>query len=302
MSEPLVSIIMNCYNSDRFLKEAIDSVYDQTYQNWEIIFWDNASEDKSGEIARSYDGKIKYFCATSTTPIGEARGLALIKAEGTYIAFLDCDDIYEPHKLQKQVELMERNDYSMCYGSAITINEDGRIIKKTRVASKSGFLFGSMLRRYEINMQSVLIRKSFFEDSRLGFAANLKYCPDYNLFMNICAMSSVGVIRDFLVRYRIVENSLSRKTVDLVSEEMKFTLDGISENNPELRTKYADEFLVAYQKLHYYDAVAALYHGDKKQARVHLKPIVLKRFSYFVLNLLLLLPFPPRKILRILGR
>ena len=58
---PLVSIIMNCYNSDKYLREAIDSVYAQTFQNWEIIFWDNASTDKSPNIAQSYDEKIKYF-------------------------------------------------------------------------------------------------------------------------------------------------------------------------------------------------------------------------------------------------
>ena len=56
---PLVSVIMNCYNSDRYLKEAIDSVYMQSYPNWEIIFWDNASTDRSSEIAKSYNDKLK---------------------------------------------------------------------------------------------------------------------------------------------------------------------------------------------------------------------------------------------------
>ena len=145
--KPLVSIIMNCYNSERFLNEAIDSVYAQTYQNWEIIFWDNASEDKSGEIAQSYDEKIKYFRAESTTPLGEARNLALQKAEGKYIAFLDCDDLYEPDKLQKQVELMESNDFAMCYGSVLTIDEDGQVKKRSPVKSKSGFLLGQRAKK-----------------------------------------------------------------------------------------------------------------------------------------------------------
>ena len=300
--KPLVSIIMNCYNSERFLKEAIDSVYAQTYENWEIIFWDNASEDNSAEIAKSYDEKIKYYRAPSTTPLGEARNLALQKAEGTYIAFLDCDDLYEPNKLQKQVELMESNDYALCYGSVITIHEDGKIKKQSKVRSKSGFLLGNMLRKYEINMQSVLIRKSVIDESGLEFPVNLKYCPDYNLFMNICAISTVGVIHDFIVRYRVVENSLSRETVDLVSGEMKYTLDEISEKSPTLRTKYATEFKAAYQKLHYYDAVAALYQENKSLSRQKMKPIICKRLSYFAIYLLLLLPLSPKQILRMLGR
>ncbi len=165
---PLVSIIMNCYNSDRFLREAIDSVYAQTYKNWEIVFWDNASDDKSGEIAQSYDEKIKYFRAETTAPLGEARNLALQKAEGKYIAFLDCDDLYETDKLQKQVELMESSDFAMCYGGVITIHEDGRVKKQSKARSKSGFLLGNMLKKYEINMQSVLLRKSALDESGYG--------------------------------------------------------------------------------------------------------------------------------------
>ena len=62
MSEqPLVSIIMNCFNGERYLREAIDSIYAQTYSNWEVIFWDNASIDSSYKIASSYDSKIKLF-------------------------------------------------------------------------------------------------------------------------------------------------------------------------------------------------------------------------------------------------
>ena len=78
VGKPLVSIIMNCYNSDHFLREAIESVYDQTYSNWEIIFWDNASTDSSPEIAKSYDDRLKYFRNNTTTNLGMARKLAII--------------------------------------------------------------------------------------------------------------------------------------------------------------------------------------------------------------------------------
>ena len=60
-TEPLVSVIMNCHNGDQFLKQAIDSIYCQTYTNWEIIFFDNASNDNSKKIIYSYDKKIKYY-------------------------------------------------------------------------------------------------------------------------------------------------------------------------------------------------------------------------------------------------
>ena len=103
---PLVSIIMNCYNGEQFLQEAINSVYGQSYANWEIIFWDNASTDNSSSIAKSYDERIRYHLASKTTSLGEARNFALNKASGIYVAFLDCDDIYLTDKLEQQVKFL----------------------------------------------------------------------------------------------------------------------------------------------------------------------------------------------------
>ena len=296
MNAPLVSIIMNCYNSDRYLKEAIDSVYAQTYQNWEIVFWDNASTDLSGKIAR------KYLQAKSTTPLGEARNLALQKANGTYIAFLDCDDVYEPEKLQIQVDLLESNPFAMCYGSALTIDVDGKIIKRTEVTNVSGEIFGCLLQQYEINMQSVLVRSSILKDSGIEFSTRLHYCPDNNLFMNIAARYPIGVIKDFIVRYRSVPNSLSNQTVHLASQEIQYTLDELIKTIPGLKDKYATEFSQAYQKLHYYDAIASLHEGDKSAARASMKPIALKSLSYLSVYCLLLLPLSSARVLGVLGR
>ena len=98
--KPLVSIIINCYNGEKYLREAIDSIYSQTYVNWEIIFWDNCSTDRSAEIAKSFDHRLRYYCTVDTTPLGAARNLAIKKTKGKYIAFLDCDDLYLPEKLE----------------------------------------------------------------------------------------------------------------------------------------------------------------------------------------------------------
>ena len=96
-----VSIIMNCYNGEKYLREAIDSVYAQSYKHWEIIFWDNASTDRTSQIAQSYDSRLRYFRAKVNTHLGPARNMALEKAKTTYIAFLDSDDIYLPNTLSR---------------------------------------------------------------------------------------------------------------------------------------------------------------------------------------------------------
>ena len=100
----LVSIIVNCYNGDKYLSEALDSILNQTYKNWELIFWDNQSNDKSAEIFKSHkDSRFKYYCANEHTSLYKARNLAIEKSNGDFIAFLDTDDLWNENKLQLQM-------------------------------------------------------------------------------------------------------------------------------------------------------------------------------------------------------
>ena len=301
-NEPLVSIVMNCYNGEKYLEEAIDSIYNQTYNNWEIIFWDNASTDETARIAQSYDHKIKYYLATKNTPLGEARNLALNKASGKYIAFLDSDDIFLSDKLKLQVRLMQEKDYAMSYGSVVTINENGKEIKKDIVKNISGNVFSGLLRRYEINMQTVMLKKDFIVANQLSFNTNMSYCPDHNLFMKIASKVHVGVINNVISKYRIVENSLSKKTINLASQEYRHTLDEISKSNPKLRQQFSRDFFYAYNKAKYYEIVADIYNNKKQQARYKLREICTFKIEYFLLYLLLFMPVPKKLILKLLGR
>ena len=293
---------MNCYNSDKFLREAIESIYSQTYSNWEVIFWDNASIDDSANIAKSYDERIKYYLASETTPLGEARNLALSKVSGEYVAFLDCDDLYLTDKLEKQVKLMQVKGYAMCYGSAAVINESGKEIKKNIVKNKSGNVLSNLLRHYEINMQTVMLKREFLDSNQLSFNTNMSYCPDHNLFMTIASKADVGVISDVISKYRIVSNSLSKNTIDLVPQEYRLTLDEIAKNNPKLKQKLSSDFNCAYNKAKYYEIVADIYNNKKQQARYKVKAICTFKIEYFLLYLLLFLPVSKKLILKLLGR
>ena len=299
---PLVSVVMNCYNSDKYLQEAIDSVYIQSYSNWEIVFWDNASTDNSGSIVKSYDERIKYYLAPETTPLGEARNLALKEVSGQYIAFLDCDDVYLPDKLERQVKLMESKDYAMCYGSVVVIDENGGKIRQEPANYKSGYIFGNLLKRYEIIMSSAMIRCHILKENDLSFLHHLRYCPDHNFFMEIASRFSVGVVPNYILKYRIVSNSLSKKTLHLVSTEIQYTLDHILGRKPEIRSKYPNSVKMAYSKLSYYDAINYISQDNFKDARKVLKIIRTERWQYMVLYFLLLLPISSSRILRLLKR
>ena len=295
---------MNCYNGERFLYEAIESIYSQTYKNWEIIFWDNASIDNSSKIAHSFDDKVKYFFAKKNTPLGEARNLALRKTSGKYVAFLDCDDLYFSNKIEKQVKLMEKNNYAMSYGSGITINENGDEIKRTAVRNKSGYVFDSLLNHYEVGMQSVMLLKSFLIENNLEFDTNFSYCPDYNLFMLVASREPIGLIKDFIVRDRVVKNSLqySKESINIAGTEVRITLDAIISKYPELSKKFSKEFNQAYAKSKYYDAVSLIYKKKIKKARKKIKPLITLRSEYFVLYFILFLPLSSKLILKLLGR
>jgi len=300
--EPLVSILINCYNGEKYLRASIDSIYEQSYQNWEIIFWDNASTDGSASIAKSYDKRIKYYLAAKNTPLGEARNFALDKANGKFIAFLDCDDIYLPNKLEKQVNLMGKNDFAMCYGSVCIINEHGKEIKRNIVQNKSGDVFSNLLERYEINMQTVMLRKDYIDNNQLSFNTKMSYCPDHNLFMTIASKSDIGVIGDIVSKYRIVGNSLSKKTIDIAPQEYRLTLDEISKTSPILRKKFSREFTSAYNKATFYEIVADIYHDDKEGARKKLRKIYTFKIEYFILYFFLFLPITNKLILKLLRR
>jgi len=227
--QPLVSVIMNCYNSDKYLNEAIDSVIVQTYQNWEIIFWDNQSTDKSADIVRSYnDERIKYFYAPFHTLLGEARNLAVNKATGEWIAFLDCDDVWYSNKLQIQIQNVS-NDIGMIYSrmeflieeSGIQTNMGKSISKKIYPKRKTlpiGEIFDKLLFECFIPLPSVLIRSELFNQVG-GIDGSLKVAEDYDIFLKIAKISKVKAIDSVLCKYRVHDNNLSHKNIDKTFEE-----------------------------------------------------------------------------------
>ena len=146
-SQKLVSIIMNCYNSEMYLRQSIDSVYNQSYYNWELIIWDNQSTDSTAQIANSYnDKRIRYFLAEKHTPLGEARNMAIEKSTGEIIAFLDSDDLWLPKKLEKQIILFDNEKVGIAICDTIFFNQKG---KNKQLYRKKKPLMGMVFRELQ---------------------------------------------------------------------------------------------------------------------------------------------------------
>ena len=285
MKSPLVSIVINCYNSERFLNRALNSIYSQTYENWEIIFWDNLSTDRSPNIAKSYNDKLKYYRATKNTNLGIARKKAIELAKGDYIAFLDCDDEWMPEKLEKQVNALERNkNYDFSYTGVQYINENNITILKYLPKAISGNVFSYQLNKYEIGIQSVLIRNSV----DIIFNQDLQFSPDYDLLMNVASKYKAFVIKEYLIKYRVVSGSLTNQKIQLWWSEMKYTLDCIFEKNPKLINIYPKEHKKAYAKVNYLKAKMYFSENNKLGAIRMLnkyKFVDVRYFFLFVISL-----------------
>ena len=222
-SEPLVSIIINCFNSETYLQEAIDSIYAQTYNNWEIIFWDNGSTDNSSSIANSYDERLKYFFEDKTVPLGEARNLALEKAKGAYVSFLDCDDLYLPEKISIQLSEMQAKKAVLSYGSWIKINADGEALKKIKMESRFGNRFEELYSKYLVNFQTLMINNNYLKEKNITFDKNLKFAGDHNIVLRVAYDVPVMSIDKVLAKYRVHDNSLSKNRSSDKYDDMEYT-------------------------------------------------------------------------------
>lgn len=117
--QPLVSVVINVFNGEKYICQAIESVVSQTYSNWELIIWDNRSTDATSTVVSQYkDHRISYYLAPTHTSLATARAHALRLTQGVWIGFLDADDFWLPHKLEHQIELTQAispNKVSMVY-------------------------------------------------------------------------------------------------------------------------------------------------------------------------------------------
>lgn len=230
---PFFSVIMNCHNGALFLQEAIESVYTQEFDDWEIIFFDNASTDDSAEIAKSFDTRIKYFYNPDLVSLGSARNKAVKLSNGKYLAFLDCDDLWMPEKLRFQLDiinnlLQEHKMVALCYSDAFRIDEVGRNLAQFSHDHElyHGDVYKNLIMDDFIPMSSCVISKEVFEDIG-GFDVNYEFVEDWDLWLRIARKYDVALVRKPMSKIRFHSNNLSRDMLGH-SQEMFNLIDNIA--------------------------------------------------------------------------
>ncbi|WP_158235986.1 glycosyltransferase family 2 protein [Hydrogenovibrio sp. SC-1] len=285
--KPEVSILMNCFNSETYLNEAIESVFQQTFTDWELIFVDNCSSDSSAQIASSFGEKVKVVRTEKNIPLGAARNFGISHCSGDYIAILDTDDIWFPSTLEKQLSEIKSGDYALVYGGQENINTSGITIGEMRPKQKSGFIFGSLLKQFDVPIVTTMLSKKHLSNSGLKFDPNVTASEEYCLFMQLAAKYKFSVIDDVLVKYRIHDNSLTNKSISRWGDERRYTLNKIISENSAIREEYSSEFDEAFSRAAYYDAQYFMSIQDKKSAERVLRPCAFKGYKYFLLFILL---------------
>ena len=201
----LVSIISPSFNSSRFIEECIGSVLSQTYDNWELLIVDDCSSDNSCELIEKYnDKRIALIELEKNVGAAEARNIALRKAAGKYIAFLDSDDIWMPTKLEDQIYFMQEKDIAFSFSNYQPMTEDGKrlfsIIKAPKIMTYSSYLRNTM-----IGCLTVVIDRDKTKNFEMP---NIRSSHDMALWLLILkrGYKAYGLDKN-LAKYRIVSTS-----------------------------------------------------------------------------------------------
>ena len=203
----LVSIITPSYNSSKFIKDCVASVFSQTYKNWEMIIVDDCSKDNSKEIISELstkDKRIKSIFLEKNVGAAEARNAAIRQSKGKYVAFLDSDDLWNPKKLEKQLSFMYENEIAFSYTNYQFMSENGEDLSNI-ISAPEKMTYDSYLKNTIIGCLTVIIDR---EKSGEFEMPNIRSSHDMALWLLIMkrGFSAYGLDEN-LARYRIVSTS-----------------------------------------------------------------------------------------------
>jgi len=260
-SNPLVSVLMPAYNAERYIGEAIESILNQTFDDFELVVVNDCSTDNTPKIIEDFaenDGRIRVLHNEKNLKLSRSLNRGIQVARGKYIARMDADDISLPGRLESQVKYMEENpEVGVSGGTMIIINETNAVIGKRRYWTGDEEIRKRIFRFSPFCHPAIIIRKSVLKKSGLY---NHYYNPaeDYDLYFRIGQCAKFGNLREPLIKYRVVSGSMT--TGDLKKMELKTI---------EIRKKFYESYHASlgdkvYNFLHYGSVVFPLIPAKQK--------------------------------------
>ncbi len=233
---PEVSLIIPCYNAEKYLGETLQSLVRQTYSDFEVIVADDGSTDRTREIVEEFRQKlrIKYTYQSNKGP-GSAHKRGFGIAKGEYLALLDHDDNYLPHKLEKQVSLLKENpDLGMAYSDAFVIDSEGnrigRYFNLRKITPCRGHVFLEFVVRNRCQTSTTMFSRTAIK--QVGELRSYRYANDYNLYLRVLHNFPADFLNEPLSEHRfhptMTSNMVGRALYDEPIEIMDEWLERTS--------------------------------------------------------------------------
>ncbi|WP_346207856.1 glycosyltransferase family 2 protein [Caldifermentibacillus hisashii] len=239
IKEPFVSIITPSYNSAVTIKDTINSVKQQSYQNWEMIIIDDNSSDSTLNIVKreqEMDNRIRIIPLKENVGAAKARNIGIENAKGTYIAFLDSDDLWVSNKLKEQIQLMENKGYLFTYSSYAHIDKDGNPLNEI-INAVDKIDYKEMLRRKgTIGTLTVVLNRDKI-DTEISMP-DIKTSEDFALWLRILksGVTAYGIPK-VLAYYRIASGQISGNKIK-AAQRVWYVYRGIEKLNIVQSTWY----------------------------------------------------------------
>lgn len=221
MTKDLVSVITPTYNSEKYIGETIKSVIRQTYSNWELVITDDASSDGTLTLVSGYvevEPRIRFYKFDKNKGPAEARNNSILNSKGRYLAFIDSDDLWEPDKLEKQIQFMKYHGIKLSYTSYRRINEVGKIID-SKISVPSKLNYHDLLKTCDIYCSTVM-----YDSRSLGKIKmpDIRKRQDFALWLKILRTSEEARgINEVLMSYRVIKKSVSRNKFKAAKYQFK---------------------------------------------------------------------------------
>lgn len=292
--KPRVSINLCCYNSEKYLRETLDSIVSQTYEDWELVIINDGSSDSTESIVSEYieRGHPIVYHYQKNKGLAFSRNEALKRSQGEYIAFIDHDDLWMPEKLSKQVSFFESNpEVDFLYSNSFIMDPvKSKKYLAYRKLQPSGYVFERFLCRYPVGILTVLVRRTAFEKLYELFDSNLKLSEEYDVFMRILYNAKAAYMAEPLAIYRVHSNMSSLRFKEKYPDEIEYVSEKLKRMIGTNLRKYESSFKKHKIQLEYLKAKIKMAQGDLVGAHRHLVPYKLFSCKFFILYCISYLP------------
>lgn len=208
--KPIVSILMNCFNAEKFIKKSIKSALNQTFKNFELVIWDDASTDKTVKIIKSFKTKkIRFFFNKSHMGLGKSRILAQKYLKGKYVSILDADDIWEKNKIEIQIKEFLKKKNLCLVASWYKLIDENNVTFSYNNKNYYKFNFLKHICADNIFGHSTILYKKSLAKKVGWYDRELEYAQDYDLTTKLLKINDFRLIPSYLAKIRIYNNSMT---------------------------------------------------------------------------------------------